>query len=132
LLAAPLAASAATGGVIRFVGTVVAPQLAFSADATPAGAPAGVGSPSVTGQAQVRTVTFSAQPGVGGGADVALEVNGSKAARDRVAAGCVDGSGRVVAARAGHYEVSRTGGVLSLTARRASADTRVTVVVSYD
>jgi hypothetical protein len=132
LLAAPLAAAAATGGVIRFVGMIVAPQLAFSADATPAGRQAGIGSASVTGQARVRTVTFSAQPGVGGGADVAVEINGSEAARDLVAAGFVDGSGRVVAARDGHYEVSRTGGVLSLTAKRASADTRVTVVVSYD
>jgi hypothetical protein len=132
LLAAPLAVSAANGGVIRFVGAIVAPQLEVSADALPAGAGVGLGSARVTGQGLARTVTFSAPPGVGGGADVALEVNGSDAARDLVAARFVDGSGHVAAARDGHYEVSRTGGVLSLKATRASADTRVAVIVSYD
>jgi len=132
LLAAPLAASGANGGVIQFVGMIVAPQLEISADAMPAGPQAGVGSADATRQGMVRTVRFSAPPGVGSGADVALEVNGGEAARGLVAARFVDGSGSVLAARDGHYEVSRTGGVLSLTAKRASADTRVAVVVSYE
>ncbi|WP_233831037.1 hypothetical protein [Paraburkholderia sp. ZP32-5] len=132
LLAAPLAVSAANGGVIRFVGMIVAPQLRISADAMPAGAQAGVSGASVAGQGLMRSVTFSAPPGVGSGADVAFEVNGNAAAHDLVAARFVDGSGRVTTARDGHYEVSRTGGVLTLKAKGASADTRVAVVVSYE
>ena len=127
LLAAPLAASAANGGVIRFVGMIVAPQLTISADATP-----GIGDTSVSGQGRVRTVTFSASPGVGAGAHVALEVNGSAAVRDLVTARFVDGNGHAVAADDGHFDVSRTGGVLSLTATRMSTQTRVAVLVSYE
>ncbi|MEX3852726.1 hypothetical protein AB3X94_01435 [Paraburkholderia sp. BR10923] len=133
LLAAPLAApaaSAVTGGVIRFVGMIVAPPLQISADTAPTGI--AVDSASVAGQRFSRTVTFSAPPGVVSGADVALEVNGGTQSRDRVAARFVDGAGHGVLARDGHYAVDRTGGVLSLNARRTDTDTRVTVVVSYD
>ncbi|MBN3846880.1 hypothetical protein G3N58_08570 [Paraburkholderia sp. Ac-20342] len=130
LLAAPLAASAATGGVIRFVGMVVAPQLEISADAVPTVASAG--GAAVAGQGLARTVTFGASPGVGGGVDVALEVNGDARSRDLVAARFVDGGGRVTAARDGRYDVGQLGGVLSLSAQRADVDTRVTVVVSYE
>ncbi|WP_233848338.1 hypothetical protein [Paraburkholderia sp. HD33-4] len=133
LLAAPLAAPAApavTGGVIRFVGMIVAPPMQIST----AMAPTGVAVDSASGAAQrfSRTVTFSAPPGVVGGADVALEVNGGTQSPDLVAARFVDGTGRVTRARDGHYVVDRTGGVLSLDAKRTDRDTRVTVVVSYD
>ncbi|MGF6263040.1 type 1 fimbria pilin [Paraburkholderia youngii] len=133
LLAAPLAAPAAstvTGGVIRFVGMIVAPPLQISADTAPTGV--AVDSASVAGQRFSRTVTFSAPPGVVSGADVALEVNGSTQSRDLVAASFVDGTGHGVPARDGHYAVDRAGGMLSLNARRTDTDTRVTVVVSYD
>ncbi|MBB5443531.1 MULTISPECIES: hypothetical protein [unclassified Paraburkholderia] len=133
LLAAPLAAPAAstvTGGVIRFVGMVVAPPLQVSVDTVPTGV--AVGSASVAGQRFSRTVTFSAPPGVVSRAVVALEVNGGTQSRDLVAARFVDGTGRVATARDGHYAVDRAGGVLSLNAKRTDTDTRVTVVVSYD
>ncbi|MBB5411585.1 hypothetical protein HDG34_005546 [Paraburkholderia sp. HC6.4b] len=133
LLAAPLAApaaSTATGGVIRFVGMIVAPPMQISVDTAPIGV--AVGSASVAGQRFSRTVTFSAPPGVVSGADVALEVNGGTQSRDLVAARFVDGTGRVATARDGHYAVDRAGGVLSLNAKRTDMDTRVTVVVSYD
>ncbi|MGF6467272.1 hypothetical protein [Paraburkholderia youngii] len=133
LLAAPLAAPAAstvTGGVIRFVGMIVAPPLQISADTAPTGV--AVDSASVAGQRFSRTVTFSAPPGVVSGADVALEVNGGTQSRDLVAASFVDGTGHGVPARDGHYAVDRAGGMLSLKARRTDTDTRVTVVVSYD
>ncbi|OLL30472.1 hypothetical protein BTH42_17130 [Burkholderia sp. SRS-W-2-2016] len=131
LLAAPLAASAAAGangGVIRFVGAIVAPPLQIRADA----AQMTGGVASVTGQGFARTVTFSAPPGAAGGADVALEVDGKTQSAERVAARFVDGNGRVGAARNGHYAVDRSGGVLSLNAKRTDVDTRVTVVVSYE
>ncbi|APA84397.1 hypothetical protein BJG93_02565 [Paraburkholderia sprentiae WSM5005] len=133
LLAAPLAAPAAskvTGGVIRFVGMIVAPQMQISAETAPAGV--AVGSARVAGQRFSRTVTFSAPPGFVSGADVALDVNGSTSSRDLLAARFVDGTGRVATARDGHYAVDRTGGVLSLNAKRTDTDTRVTVVISYD
>ncbi|EEA02910.1 hypothetical protein BH160DRAFT_1762 [Burkholderia sp. H160] len=133
LLATPLAVSAAstaTGGVIRFVGMVVAPPMQISVNTTPAGV--AVDSASVAGQRFSRTVTFSASPDVVSGADVALEVNGNVPSRDLVAARFVDGAGRVEPARDGHYAVDRAGGVLSLNAKRTDIDTRVTVVVSYN
>jgi type 1 fimbria pilin len=133
LLAAPLAAPAAstvTGGVIRFVGMIVAPPLQVSADTAPTGV--AVDSASVAGRRFSRTVTFSAGPGVVSGAEVALEVNGGTQSRDLVAARFVDGTGRVTLARDGHYAVDRTGGVLSLNAKRTDINTLVTVVVSYD
>ncbi|MBC8747884.1 hypothetical protein OKW43_005271 [Paraburkholderia sp. WC7.3g] len=133
LLAAPLAAPAAstvTGGVIRFVGRIVAPQMQFSMDTAPTGV--AVDSVSVAGERFSRTVTFSAPPGVVSGADVALEVNGNTQSRDRVAARFVDATGHVTTARDGHYAVGRAGGLLSLNAQRTNIDTRVTVVVSYD
>ncbi|SMG12252.1 hypothetical protein [Paraburkholderia susongensis] len=130
LLAAPLAASAASSGVIRFVGTIVAPPLEISADAAPAVASTSAAGVQVAGQGLTRTVTFSAPPGVGG-ADIALEVNGSAQSRDLVATRFVDGGGRPAVARDGHYDVGRMGGVLSLMAKPADAGTRVTVVVSY-
>jgi type 1 fimbria pilin len=136
LLAAPLAVSAAstastpTGGVIQFVGMIVAPPMQISADTAPAGV--AVDSASVAGQRFSRTVTFSALPGGVSGADVALVVNGGTQSRDLVAARFVDGTGRVASARDGHYVVDRAGGVLSLNAKHTDTDTRVTVVVSYD
>jgi hypothetical protein len=133
LLAAPLAAQAGatvTGGVIRFVGAIVAPPMQISAETAPAGV--AVDSASVAGQRFSRTVTFSVPSGVVSGVDVALEVNGSAQSRDLVAARFVDGTGRVASARDGRYVVDRAGGVLSLNAKRTDADTRVTVVVSYD
>jgi hypothetical protein len=133
LLAAPLAAQAAatmTGGVIRFVGVIVAPPMQISAKTAPAGV--AVDSASVVGQRFLRTVTFSVPSGVVSGAHVALEVNGSAQSRDLVAARFVDGAGRVASARDGRYVVDRAGGVLSLNAKRTDTDTRVTVVVSYD
>ena len=131
LLAAPLAAAAASGGnggVIHFVGAIVAPPLQISTDA----APLAGGVTSVTGQGLARTVSFSAPPGAAGGADVALEVNGHAQSGERVAARFVDGNGRVGVARNGHYTVNRSGGVLSLNAKPTDADARVTVVVSYE
>ncbi|KXU86607.1 hypothetical protein CI15_17375 [Paraburkholderia monticola] len=139
LLAAPLAVSAAstastastaTGGVIRFVGMIVEPPMQISADTGPAGV--AVDSASVAGQRFSRTVTFSASPNGVSGADVALEVNGGTQSRDLVAARFVDSTGRVAPAHDGHFAVNRTGGVLSLNAKRTDTDTRVTVVVSYD
>lgn len=133
LLAAPLAvpaASTATGGVIRFVGMIVAPQLQISADRAPVGVT--VDSASVADQRFTRTVTFSASPQVVSGADVALEVNGNPRSRDLVTARFVDGAGRVASSRDGRYAVDRAGGVLSLNATRTDTDTRVVVVVSYD
>jgi hypothetical protein len=132
LLAAPLspAASTVTGGVIRFTGMIVAPPMQISTAMAATGV--AVDSASGAGQRFSRTVTFSAAPGVVGGADVALEVNGGTQSRDLVAARFVDGTGRVTRARDGHYVVDRTGGVLSLDAKRTVRDTRVTVVVSYD
>jgi hypothetical protein len=124
------AASTATGGVIRFVGMIVAPQLQVSTTEAPAGA--AVDGASVAAQRFSRTVTFSAPPGAGSGVDVALDVNGSARSRDLVAARFVDGTGRVVPAYDGHYAVARAGGVLSLNAKRTDADTLVTVVVSYE
>jgi type 1 fimbria pilin len=133
LLAAPLAVSAAstaTGGVVRFVGMIVAPPLQISADTAPTGV--AVDSATVAGQRFSRTVTFSALPGGVSGADVALEVNGGSQARDLVATRFVDASGHVASARDGHYAVDRAGGVLSLNAKRTDTDTRVIVVVSYN
>ncbi|MCC8394321.1 hypothetical protein LJ656_17125 [Paraburkholderia sp. MMS20-SJTR3] len=130
LLAAPLAASAAgaNGGVIRFVGAIVAPPLQIRTAALPMSG----GIASATGQGFARTVTFSAPPGAAGGADVALEVDGKAPPAERVTARFVDGNGRVGAARNGHYPVNRSGGVLSLNAKRTDVDTRVTLVVSYE
>lgn len=79
LLAGPLAAQAAstaTGGVIRFVGMIVAPPLQVSTD-IPAPAGIAVDGASVAARRFSRTVTFSAPPGASSRADVALEVNGS-------------------------------------------------------
>ncbi|NML29747.1 hypothetical protein [Paraburkholderia antibiotica] len=128
LLAAPPMASAANGGVIRFVGAIVAPPLQIST----AAAPVAIGVASVTGQSFARTVTFSAPSGTVSGANVALEVNGSTQSRDLVATRFVDRGGRVSTARDGRYTVGHDGGVLSLDAKRTDVNTRVTVVVSYD
>ncbi|RZF26571.1 hypothetical protein EVC45_27215 [Paraburkholderia sp. UYCP14C] len=83
LLAAPLAAPAAstvTGGVIRFAGMIVAPPMQISTAMAPTGV--AVDSASGAGQRFSRTVTFSAPPGVAGGVDIALEVNGGMQSLD--------------------------------------------------
>lgn len=129
LLAAPLSASAATGGRITFAGAVVAPQLQISAaSAIPA---TGQGTSTARTEHSVN-VTFSATPGVVSGADVVLQTNGSAHQRDAIATRFVDGGGRVGAAHDGHYQVGRNGGVLSVSPVRADTDTQVIVVVSYD
>lgn len=127
LVTAPQMASAADGGRISFVGAIVAPQLQITAGTADVGA-AGV---RTARAGSALTLTFSAPPGVTSGADVAIQGNDGVPARDLVAARFVDSGGRVAAARNGHYQVGREGGVLSLSPKRADTETRVIVVVSY-
>jgi hypothetical protein len=132
LLVAPLAASAASGGTISFAGAITAPPLAVTEGPASSGARAATAGPQAGRQGQGVTLTFNSAPGVASGADVALQMIGTTQSRDAIAVRFVDSSGRVAAARDGHYRVGRDGGVLSLSPKRSGADTPVTVVVSYD
>lgn len=137
LVAAPMPAEAASGGVISFSGAIVAPQLEISAAPAlaPASARVDAKDARLARSGSAVTLTFSAPPGVATGADVALQVNSGATARngDALAERFVDSRGRVFrAASDGHYRVGRDGGVLSLAPKNAAPDTRVTVVVSYD
>ncbi|CAB3692868.1 hypothetical protein LMG24238_03222 [Paraburkholderia sediminicola] len=137
LVAAPVPAVAANGGTISFSGAIVAPQLEISV--APAGARVDAGGARLGQSGSAVTLTFSAEPGVATGADVALQVNSGATARNADAPGdalterFVDSRGHAFgAASNGHYRVGRDGGVLSLAPKSAGQDTRVTVVVSYD
>ncbi|NPT41368.1 hypothetical protein GNZ12_08565 [Paraburkholderia sp. 1N] len=135
LVAAPMPAMAAGGGTITFTGMIVAPQLEVSAAPAPAQAGARVNAAGgrLAAAGSAVTLTFSTEPGVVAGANVALQViNGAKA-RDALAERFVDGSGHVFrAASDGRYRVGRDGGVLSLASKNAAQETQVIVVVSYD
>lgn len=132
LLVAPLMASASEGGTISFTGAILAPQLQMTAGSASAGAPVGTVGVQAQRLGSARTLTFSAPPGVAASANLALHVNDGAPAHDLVAARFVGSGGRVAAARNGHHQVGRDGGVLSLSPKYAETDTRVTIVMSYD
>ncbi|PQV53116.1 hypothetical protein [Paraburkholderia sp. BL21I4N1] len=130
LMTAPLAASASEGGTITFSGAIVAPQLEVSAAP---GARVGTMGALQGLQGSAVTLTFSGPPGVTAGADVALQVNGGASSGDSMVTRFVERGGRLApATRDGHYKVGRDGGVMSLSPKNATPDTRVTVVMSYD
>lgn len=134
LVAVPMQAMA-SGGTITFSGMIVAPQLEVSVAPAPvqAGARVNTAGGRLAAAGSAVTLTFSAEPGVVAGANVALQVINSAKARDALAERFVDGRGHVFSAASdGHYRVGRDGGVLSLASKRAAQDTQVIVVVSYD
>ncbi|MFM0647988.1 hypothetical protein PQR14_27035 [Paraburkholderia bryophila] len=137
LTTAPLAASASEGGTITLSGAIVAPQLEVSAAPVAPGARAGTAGALQGLQGSAVTLTFSGPPGVTAGADVALQVNGGAGSSlnsgEGVTTRFVERDGRIaVATRDGHYKVGRDGGVMSLSPKHVTPDTRVTVVMSYD
>lgn len=137
LLVAPLAASAASsagGGTITFIGTITAPPLQISAATAVSAMRQGTVGGHAARQGTGVTLSFIAVPGVVSGADVALQTPGGEPSRHVVAARFVDSGGNVLAARDGHYEVGRDGGVLSLpeSPERAGQPAQVVVVTSYD
>jgi hypothetical protein len=133
LLAAPLSASAASGGTISFVGGITAPPLQISAGPAVSAMRVGAAHAQAVRQGTGVALTFNSSPGVVSGADVALHVVDVAQSRGAgVAAHFVDSGGRLAAAHGGHYRVGRDGGVLSLSPDRTGSATPVIVVVSYD
>jgi hypothetical protein len=141
VMATPLA-SAAAGGTIAFVGSIVGPQFDIRAAAASARPAARAGAPVVAGAGSATTVTFSAPHADVPGVAVAFYSNDAARStagpgpRDDVATRFVDPQGRPFAWQpSGYYHLRPQGGVLSLSVRHAGASSApkpITIMLSYD
>lgn len=138
----PTVGWAATGGMIRFTGAIVAPQFDISFTSA-AGVPATRGmAASASRDGSTANVTFRPEPGNASSADVELDVVGSAMPGSNghgntvVSALFTDSRGRAYKkSPEGDYRVRRDGGVLALTETRSQglhANDAVLVVINYD
>ncbi|CCD37498.1 unnamed protein product [Candidatus Paraburkholderia kirkii UZHbot1] len=130
----PVAATTVPGGVITFIGALVAPQYNVFVGPAP-GSHASTAAQTRMTDASDRTtyVTFASDPRNPPSAEFVLSVMGHAGGADALTASFRDGKGNVMEpSAAGAYRLGPLGGTLSMSARdNATSLPRVTLITNY-